>query len=301
MHGNEVIVPRLSVLVCTRNRAEKAVQCVTAILANSCGDFELVVVDQSTDDKTREAIAACKDRRIRYIPTNTVGLARSRNIAVRTSVAETIVFTDDDCISDKDWLSSIVAEYAEDPSVTGVFGRVLAYGTEQNMFCPCLIENAEKRSVDRPVIPHNVLGHGNNMSFKRGVFQKTGLFVESLGAGTSMKAGEDTEFIYRALRKGQKFVYSPRPLVFHDNWRSHDGLAELMTGYLHARVAVFTKFSLELDKKAFLHVLQTAREVARNRTGAGSGVEALASFSGGLFKGMAYRFVAPPRLEERVA
>ncbi|MEA2809889.1 MAG: hypothetical protein QOJ17_4030, partial [Rhodospirillaceae bacterium] len=41
--------PTLSVLICTRNRADKLKRAVDSVLANSFTDFELIVVDQSTD------------------------------------------------------------------------------------------------------------------------------------------------------------------------------------------------------------------------------------------------------------
>src|ERR1700754_4023173 len=170
--------PSLSVLICTRNRARKAQRAVAGVLANSHTDFELIVVDQSTDSATREAIAAVADERLRYIATDTVGVAISRNIAIREAAADLVVFTDDDCVCDRDWLKSIVAEFAADPQALGVYGRVVPYGRTgsatwdsiseaDGMICPALIQSPARRVVDRPAIPHLVLGGGNNMSFRK--------------------------------------------------------------------------------------------------------------------------------------
>ena len=80
--------PILSVAICTRIRADKLKRAVDSVLANSFADFELIVVDQSTDGKTAAALAmTVDDSRLRYIPTNTVGVAKSRNIAGRESRA----------------------------------------------------------------------------------------------------------------------------------------------------------------------------------------------------------------------
>jgi glycosyltransferase involved in cell wall biosynthesis len=80
--------PILSVAICTRIRADKLKRAVDSVLANSFADFELFVVDQSTDGKTAAALAmTVDDSRLRYIPTNTVGVAKSRNIAARESRA----------------------------------------------------------------------------------------------------------------------------------------------------------------------------------------------------------------------
>src|SRR5262249_3034583 len=99
--GVDSQLPRLSVAICTRNRADKLKRAVASILANTFDDFELIVIDQSTDGKTAAALSAIDDPRVRYIPTDTVGLAKSRNVAVRESRADILVYTDDDCVCDR--------------------------------------------------------------------------------------------------------------------------------------------------------------------------------------------------------
>ena len=60
---------------------------------------------------------------------------------------------------------------------------------------------------------------GPNMSFRRGVFQKVGLFNENLGfarRGTSYMQGEEAEFTLRIKQKlGQGVLYNPKALVYH--------------------------------------------------------------------------------------
>ena len=109
--------PILSVLICTRNRADKLKRAVDSVLANSFTNYELIVVDQSTDGGTAAALATLDDERLRYIHTDTVGVAKSRNIAVRESRAEIVVYTDDDCVCHNQWLASIHAEFESDPTV----------------------------------------------------------------------------------------------------------------------------------------------------------------------------------------
>ena len=121
--------PILSVLICTRNRADKLKRAVDSVLANSFTNYELIVVDQSTDGRTAAALATIDDDRLRYIHTDTVGVAKSRNIAVRESRAEIVVYTDDDCVCHGEWLASIYAEFQNDPSVEAVYGRVVPLTT----------------------------------------------------------------------------------------------------------------------------------------------------------------------------
>jgi glycosyltransferase involved in cell wall biosynthesis len=297
--------PVLSVLICTRNRGEKIKNAVDSILANSFTDFELLIADQSTNDMTSKVISTYNDPRIRYIRTDTVGLSRSRNIAIRASKADLVVFTDDDCICDREWLSSITSEFENDPDLMGVYGRVLPFGEgETDKVCYCTIDSMERRSVAEPVIPYTVLGHGNNMSFRKKLFEKVGLFIESLGAGTRMKAGEDTEFIYRSLRKGMKFGYSPMPLVYHDNWLDKGKATEIERGYVLAAVAVFVKYAFIGDRLAFVHVLERGRDIfsrinfyrkQKNKTELLIATQRIRPFLMGLMSGAGYFFVSAPK------
>lgn len=300
-------MPEVSVLLCTRNRGDKIKNAVDSILENSYKNFELIIVDQSSDDKTKTAIEAYGDLRIRYIRSGTVGLSRSRNIAIRESRSEIVAFTDDDCIVDKEWLASIVMEYQSDSSLMGVYGRVLPYGKgEPGMVCPCIIDSMERKTVEDPIIPYTVLGHGNNMCFKKDVFRKTGLYIESLGAGTWMCGGEDTDLTYLALRKRIKLMYSPNPLVYHNNWMSMERAEKLDLGFILSAVAVFTKYSLKMDKVAFSHVLIRIKYILKrivtnllNLNKDGGLVQEMKRlwwFIIGLIMGFKYIFVPPPKL-----
>jgi glycosyltransferase involved in cell wall biosynthesis len=303
-------MPSLSVLLCTRNRGEKIRNAVDSILGNTFTDFELLVVDQSTDGKTLDVMVTYRDPRIRYMHTDTVGLSRSRNIAIRSSKAEIIVFTDDDCICDTGWLAAITGEYNSDPTIMGVYGRVLPYGKEpEGMICHCLIDSPERRTVNSAVIPYEILGHGNNMSFRKEVFRRVGLYIESLGAGTWMKGGEDTDLVYRALRARMKLAYSPNPLVYHDNWMPISKAAELEYGYILSAIAVFVKYALRLDYEAFKHILERLNEILKriyyhlkrgNKNELELAFVRLRWFLIGIIMGIKYFFVATPKFKERL-
>jgi GT2 family glycosyltransferase len=299
--------PSLSVLICTRNRAQKAQRAAASVLANSFADIELIVVDQSTDNATREAVTAIADQRVRYIHTDTVGVAISRNIAIREAAADIVVFTDDDCVCDRDWLQAIVAEFAADPQALGVYGRVVPYGKtgsatedciseEGDMVCPAVIQSTTRAVVDRPAIPHLVLGGGNNMSFRKEAFRRVGLFNEMLGPGSRIGTGEDTEFSYRLLFHRCRLIYSPQPVVEHDNWMERAQFVHHMQVAMRVQAAVFSAYALRLDALSVTHLLRTMWYLAGNRMGIGSAAAGLFHFATGLPWGVELRLTPPPQL-----
>jgi glycosyltransferase involved in cell wall biosynthesis len=300
-------VPALSILICTRNRSAKLRRAVASALANSFTDFELIVVDQSTDPSTAEVVTGIDDVRLHYIHTDTVGVAISRNIAVRRAQADIVVFTDDDCVCDRGWLAAIVAEFAADPQSVGVYGRVLPYGQRSqgawaclgeasDLICPAINQSTARLVVDRPVIPHLALGGGNNMSFRKKVFAEVGLFNEMLGPGSRIGTGEDTEFSYRLLVHGCRLVYSPVPVVEHDNWLDRSRFVQMMKVSMRAQAAVFLAFALRRDALAATHLLRTAWYLAQDRLGIGSAPVGLYHFATGLPWALKLLLTPPPRL-----
>lgn len=296
-------------LICTRNRPAKLKRAVESVLANGFGDFELIVVDQSTDRATRDALAAIADRRLRYIATDTVGVALSRNIAIREAAADLVTFTDDDCVCDSGWLDAIRDEFRADQAALGVYGRVVPYGRQSeggwdclavagNLVCPAINQSTARLVVDGPALPHLALGGGNNMSFRKKVFARLGLFNEMLGPGSRIGTGEDTELSYRLLAHRCRLVYSPAPLVEHDNWLDQGQFATMMKVSMRVQAAVFLAYALRGDGFATRHLARTTLLLAANRMGVGSSLAGLYHFATGVPWGVRLLLTPAPRLAD---
>lgn len=243
---SDPVAPEISLLLCTRNRPRDVQRCVPTILENSFTNYELLIVDQSDGEDTFQYLQSLGDPRIRIIRTETRGLARARNIAIRNARTSIVAFTDDDCICDREWVGNLVQQFRENPDISGLFGKVLAWGDRfgEGMFCHCLIPDDNERVVNRTVPPHKYLGHGNNMAFRIDLYRQVGLYNPAMGAGTRLKSGEDTDLTFRALRRGCAIKYSPAPLVYHNNWITLDTASRMDLGYVLGFVMVFGKFAL---------------------------------------------------------
>src|SRR5438128_11133155 len=91
--------PHVTVVVATRDRPQDLEACLAAVLASTHRDFELIVVDQSTQPTSAALVErfAEQDGRVRLVHVTQPGAARARNLGARLSTSELIVFTDDDC------------------------------------------------------------------------------------------------------------------------------------------------------------------------------------------------------------
>jgi GT2 family glycosyltransferase len=194
-------------------------------------------------------------------------------------------------------LASIYAEFQNDPSVEAVYGRVVPFDDYEGMICPCINESTERLVLEGPAIPALALGGGNNMAFRKTVFRKVGLFLESLGPGTRLNHAEDTEFSFRVLFNRCKVVYSPVPLVQHDKWLDRAGFTDLLKGAMRGVALVFCAYSLRLDRVAFVYLMKTAYWLSRDRLGIGSAAIGLRYFCEGLALGPLYCLKRPASLD----
>jgi len=91
--------PLVSVVVSTHNRAELVGETIRSVLGQSYDHFEVIVVDDGSNDNTQEVVNSFNDPRIVYVYTeNWGGPARPRNIGIRKAKGEYIAFCDDDDI-----------------------------------------------------------------------------------------------------------------------------------------------------------------------------------------------------------
>ena len=98
-------MPRLSVIVCTYNRASFLPGCLASLRASgvSPSDLEIVVVDDGSTDDTKSAIVQLGGPDIRYIYQSNQGLSTARNTGIRASTGTYIAYLDSDDL----WLPGV--------------------------------------------------------------------------------------------------------------------------------------------------------------------------------------------------
>jgi glycosyltransferase involved in cell wall biosynthesis len=124
--ADRAVVPQVSLVIPTRNRADRVVTAVRAILASDTDSFEIIVVDQSEDDATRVALVQLRAvDMLRYVKAAGRGSAAARNVGIGEASAEIIGLTDDDCEVSADWIRKLTAAFEADGRIGAVFGNVI--------------------------------------------------------------------------------------------------------------------------------------------------------------------------------
>lgn len=88
--------PLVSVVISTYNRAQQLRYAILSTLAQTVSDFELIVIDDGSEDDTEAIVAAFDDARIRYFRQENAGLAAARNFATSVANGRFVAVMDDD-------------------------------------------------------------------------------------------------------------------------------------------------------------------------------------------------------------
>jgi glycosyltransferase involved in cell wall biosynthesis len=120
---HEERIPRVTVVLPTRNRARQLSESVGSVLGQSVTDLELIVIDDASTDDSAEVISTIADARVRYVRLEQSGGAqRARNRGIELARGSIVAFQD----SDDRWVPGHLDVLID--ALAGMPGAVAAYG-----------------------------------------------------------------------------------------------------------------------------------------------------------------------------
>jgi glycosyltransferase involved in cell wall biosynthesis len=247
-------MPEASIVIPTRDRADRVGAAVRAVLASDTNGFEIVVVDQSAGDDTRQALAELEhEQRLRYLSVPGSGSAAARNIGIGAASGEIIGLTDDDCEVSPDWVRELTAAFA-DERVGVVFGNVIPAPHDGAAgFIPAHVR-------EQPVVARSVNevsrvdGMAACMGLRKSVWESLGGFDPMLGSGAPLRSGAEGDLALRALANGYFVSSAPRVHVLHHGFRTWEDGRRLIHSYWFGSGATLAK-PLKRGELAILPVL----------------------------------------------
>ena len=212
------VLTKISLVICSHNRA---IQLAAMLGKLDLRDLtrnavEVNLIDSASTDSTREVMLEFKEKS--SFPVNVgqadrPGVGLARNVGLKVSSGEVIVFTDDDCYIDANYFTNLSTLW-DGQSFQYGGGQILQYDASLN-------SRIANLTIDRRwgVPPNTVLATGTiqgaNMFFGREVFQRAGLFNENMW----WSGGDDIEMATRASMQGFRGVLLPELKVLHDHGR----------------------------------------------------------------------------------
>ncbi|MFZ5647361.1 MAG: glycosyltransferase family 2 protein [Bacillota bacterium] len=175
-------MPLVSVIVPTYNRAGMLVNALDSVLEQTFGDFELIVVDDGSTDKTGEVIKKYSGK-VRYFAKENGGVASARNLGLKKAGGELVAWLDDDDFFYPQKIEKQVMYFKKHPGVGLVYtGHVTIDTSSQQARKSYLVPPLfrECATLRKALLKHCFFANSTVM-MKRECFELAGVFNERLG------------------------------------------------------------------------------------------------------------------------
>ena len=238
--------PKVSVVIPTYNRADLLPRAVNSVLAQTFTDFELIIVDDASPDRTPQVAAAFNDPRVRHVRhPRGKGPAGARNTGIAQSRGRYVAFLDDDDEFLPQKLERQVRALDAAPPQVGMAYVQAEYVGPDGEVQRTLRHTEEGDLFDELLALRLFFGIGSTAMFRASVFAEIGGFDETLAQG------EDPDFAC-VLARRYHIACVPRILA-----RLHIG---------HPRMSTPTRRTL-LDRRDHLlhHQAKFRAELAARR------------------------------------
>jgi glycosyltransferase involved in cell wall biosynthesis len=96
--------PKISIVIPLFNKEKEIYRAVGSVLAQTVSDFELIVVNDGSTDKSPEIVRSIEDSRIKMIDQENAGVSAARNRGIHESRSDLIAFLD----ADDEWKPSFL-------------------------------------------------------------------------------------------------------------------------------------------------------------------------------------------------
>lgn len=99
---------KISVIIPTYNEEGQIRQCLESLSKQSLGDFEVIVVDDGSTDRTEDIFKSLQtDYELKFLKQNHKGPGAARNLGAKEAKGEVLVFVDADMTFDKNFLKNL--------------------------------------------------------------------------------------------------------------------------------------------------------------------------------------------------
>ncbi len=232
---------KFSLIIGTLNRCNTLKYCLESLSKQSCHDYEIIIIDQSTDNETEVYISKNYGSEI-YEHVEFKGLSKARNRGLELASGDYICLIDDDAYYDSSFLE-IAAKYYENGDTTHILSGFI-FDTESSGPFAKYKGKFNKKSLPLSMILHTCPSAA--LIIPTEAFQKCGKFDENLGVGSKYGAGEETDFLLRAIHNGYTVIYIEELSLTHpfppnESVPSHEQLVAKMENYYMGIGALYKK------------------------------------------------------------
>ncbi|MDP6543336.1 MAG: glycosyltransferase [Phycisphaerae bacterium] len=186
---------KVTVYIPTYNYGQYLAQAVDSVLAQTLGDWELIVINDGSTDNTSEVLDAYRDNpQIRIIDQENKGLNVTNNIALRLARGEYITRLDGDDYMDENLLMILSSALDTKPEVALVYPDYYHVDSDGEV-----IEIVRREKIDDEVQLLDLPAHGACTMFRKDLLREIGGYIEDFSCQ------DGYELWLRFIRKHKPF------------------------------------------------------------------------------------------------
>ncbi len=229
----------VSVVIPTYNRAGMLKRAIESVLRQSYKNFEIIVIDDNSRDKTKETMKSFNDDRIRYIKNKeNLGGSAARNIGIKNAKHYYIAFLDDD----DEWLPKKLEKQVKllnflSKDFCGVYCGTARYKDGKQIKIQNPIHEGD---IFEELLYENYIGSTSSVLVRKSALMEVGGFNEEL------PASQDLE-LYLRLAKRYKFK-AVKEVLLKYHLHESDQIKNNLSGYLQAKKYVYEKYKDDITK-----------------------------------------------------
>ncbi len=201
----------VSVIVCARDAYEYLIDLIPAVLSQDYPDFELVIVNDCSQDDTEEYL---KDLARNNPKINLVNLTQNLNffhgkkfplsMGIKSAKYDLLLLTDADCIPNTNqWIKEMVATYNDNTEIVVAYGPYFERKGLLNKLVRFDTLYIAMQYMSLALAKKPYMGVGRNLSYRKSTFIKNKGFTSHY----NIPSGDDDLFISQVANKRNTGVY----------------------------------------------------------------------------------------------
>lgn len=197
--------PPVSVIICAKNEYHNLVRFLPVILEQDYPDFEVIVVNDASDDDTfyllRELCDKYSHLKVVHIRENLnffTGKKFPLSLGIRSAMHEQLLFTDADCCpTGPHWIISMQKAFTDKTEIVLGYGPYLAQKGLLNKLIKFDTLHVAMQYLSLALNGMPYMGVGRNLSYHRSLFYNSGGFIKHY----KLISGDDDLFINQVANK----------------------------------------------------------------------------------------------------
>ena len=191
--------PSVSVIICSRNEEKNLKEFLPAILEQDYPDYEVIVVNDCSEDNTFEVIGEymqkyphLKVSNIAKDPKFTHFKKFALFIGIKAAKNDILLFTDADCKPESNkWISSMVRNFSDSTEIVLGYGGYMDTEGLLNKYIRYDTVAIALQYLGMAIKGHAYMGVGRNLAYRKSLFFKSNGF----GSHSSVISGDDDLFV----------------------------------------------------------------------------------------------------------